>query len=152
MGGSRPTVTEVGKIGAHDEVSVDIKSEEFLFTWTLKDRLQNTFVKGMQWPPELMEGPPPACYENLMEMCARPLSDILSALEEFGGQENNTMNALFDEKYSPPALDKETAEFNLKALVNSWKGQGSNDLKSVHAQPQQKKSGVFGKIGAMFKQ
>jgi len=153
MGGSRPTITEVGKIGVHDAVSADIKSEEFLFTWTLKDRLQNTFVKGMAWPPELMEQRPPNCYENLMEMSAKPLSHILASLEQFGGEENKTMNALFDENYRSPVFDKPTADLNLRSLVQAWKGTQSASLQTKETVAAKKKStGVFGKIGAMFKQ
>merc|ERR1719204_419822 len=85
LGGSRPTVVDVGKIPANDMINYDINPEEFLFTWTLKDRIQNTFVKGRPWPDESIGERPSKGFENLIDMFQRPLADILVLLQKHNG-------------------------------------------------------------------
>jgi len=128
LGGARPTVIDVGKIPATAAVSYDSNPEEFLFTWTLKDRLQNTFIKGRGWPDDSLGERPPACVGDLMEMTQRPIADILTMLKKHENNQGAVVSSLFQENCIVPKVSKKEAVSTLINWLENVSGQKLTDL------------------------
>lgn len=128
LGGQRPTIVDVGKIPAESVINYDINPEEFLFTWTLKDRLQNSFIGGRSWPDDSLGDRPPACFESLKEMFQRPLADVLVMLEKCGGSEGTAMQEFMNENCVIPKVSRQEARDALLVELENMTGHKLNDL------------------------
>eukprot|EP00494_Astrolonche_serrata_P032413 UN32682 len=126
MGGKHPIITEVGKISPDQKLRVDVATQDFLVTWTVKERLQNVFIKGQAWPPKCEDIP-----ENLIKICStleRPVSEVSAALKKFKNSEHLVMSYFWDEKAQKkePLKIASIGQCNRRLLraIKKWNGIG----------------------------
>jgi len=118
MGGARPKILEVGKVPQGTPITANTASRDFMFTWTCKDRLQNTFVAKNIWPPEMGERLPD-CFEGLCDMFGKPLSQVSQLLIDVNNSENRARDHLMNEK-PVKVRDLHNCYDDVTAAIQSW--------------------------------
>eukprot|EP00494_Astrolonche_serrata_P034638 UN34907 len=122
---NRPKVTEVGKVSAGGKITVDTPLTDFLFTWTLKERVQNVFIKGRPWPflDELAKFPD-GINTLCDQLCISHLDEVCEAIKEFKGSQGKIMEYFWNEKRkSLPTQDFWKCKADLLTYLDAWDSQ-----------------------------